>query len=1321
MANEEVIKTTEELFGKPKQPALPTWTTPPAQTTPIVKTTEELFGEPLKVEKPLRPIVEPRVEPREIDVLPQATGAFFQGLLDEAGMGLPSDVGVLPPPPKLGTKIDWIQDLASGAGRFTGFVVGAPMKLGQFGIRLLLKPAKKPLTKLAGKYGGRLTTKFLQSAGGLGLASAISDISDIKGMPERFKSGSIFGGIFGVTNWANFRKAAPFINQIIRQGSSRAMANIFGMYSTDAWQKLASGQVDPQLAQQAFDELLFSWFSRKPYKAEEVFSDLRRIGDEARKANLPVKIWEAYDTPQGRAAMEKVPARFVVTGNGEVIPTKLFSYMPDVTKLMKAVPELELPPEYRKQLPEPKAAPLAPVERRPGVIVKPELKIPEKITKPPRAPQPLETKVRGYIKGKSIQELRDLRKGKSLGEVKIINRIIREQLRTRIKEVRKGKMVTPYEKAKELEAMRKAELEEIAKFPAEKLPTKERKPGQEGLDFEKAEAEGIDEYYAGLHIPNVLKEWDRHLEKKYGLVTPESVGKTYVNNQIKNVVAKERKERKPIPGLRVLSNLRRLGKPGNKLADMSLEYTKNQSQQTQGDLYKLKTAYNLLGKDISMAKRVLGPVKSSKKIASRIFDLMERKVEPANDYEKSALKIMDSIVKEKGDRAKELDMKIQTMFGEKDWQEIKDYAPIEYQDLRKFLEADQFKHMRDRYIEEIAKKNWPDLYKSTEFKDKAIENARTYFEEFRNDLKTRPFGHLERQRLLDEEILEKLRVEWEKRYPKAEFPLERKRTLDVLVRYVVGANARLEWIKQFGKDVASGKGWYIPEKLNEIRYDFEKGRSERWAMDFFKKYLRQTSALDTRMTRLIRTIRTVQLTKLAFAFIPNSLQWFTNTVPQISTRSAVEALWDSAKYYGVAGKKAKAKQREFFSKTGASTLKQAVQLAMMESPAKVSGLADIMLKAHLFTGTEFFNALYSASAGARKTIHLSEKLYKGRGKSWRSPFYRQELKKMGLSDADIERIIKDGPLTSENVKELADASFHMRRYTQFLADAFHLPKSWGSPAGRLITQFKNFAYNQSGMLWNEPVRGAYEFAKSGGRKGDITKLMKAMIALPLAGAAVTHFKKWLYPKMGIHFYEELMAGKSWPFKMIVYMLNTGNLGLAADVIMSFEFGKAGLVSLMGGPTISDISQFAQALSSTTKEVITSIENKNPKWIAHRAKTIQSYWLKFGERLSPDMRLPIQNFFKSYKDAKSAANWTQLVQRAYKKYKQIYKLQSPAKAEEFWRAFIETQGKEYREIFEKTPKKPTPKEIEKWWEEQAVSPAERMKMSGTKRARDDFWY
>jgi len=862
-----------------------------------------------------------------------------------------------------------------------------------------------------------------------------------------------------------------------------------------------------------------------------------------------------------------------------------------------------------------------------------------------------------------------------------------------------------WDKPAEITKIRKLGLGSIERFKTEKFAFQGKvgkKPGV-GLSLQRVTPRSpedleLDRALAERRIPGTSIRIPSR-------VTPDPASDFVIRSETK---AAEERERHWLPGFTVLGNLKRMGAPGKLIAKAGDKFIFEQNSDTSRDQYLAKGAQKMIAhsmrksgelKDIPFLKR-------SEVIGKRIIDLAENKVKPANEHETAAQGIIKEIFKDMAQQSEILGLKIKTAFGrEVPWAERENYFPQVWKKagLEKFLTSDEmpFRHLRDFYLEHLAKEMDPDLFKSDP--KEAVRQVEMKWREIRNDLKSRPFANLEMSRILDGEVLEKLQAKWAAAYPGQKFPLERDTGLHVLMNYISGGRTRLAWVRNFGKDVRTEKGDFAPELIYETIPKMNNQANYDYTLNFFRQYLTR-SGFDTKTTRLLRDIRTAQLWKLGTAFIPNSLQWFTNVMPLVSTKTGLQGLMDSARAL-----KGEGPMKEYFMKSGARTMKSAMREALMEDASKINGFADAMLKTHLFSGTEYWNALYAAMVGGRKAIEVSGKLA-ARPEAYRAKAWENELKKLGLEDSDIAQI-KGGKPVEMGSSEYLRAMFEMRKNTQFLSDAFHLPKTWSHPFGRAATQFKNFAYNQTRLIITEPMAEAWKFAKTLGREGDITKLMKAMVILPAAGALITKAKEETYKVFGIHFYEDLLAGKSWPVKLGIFLANTGGLGIATDVLGAIGYGTKGMAQLLGGPTASDLMSFTEAMGNTWKEVKTAIANKNSGWVSHRGTAIKEYWLRMGERISPDARIIIQNFFPSWKDAKTATNWSAVYKEATKTYKENYKLQGESVANEFWDAWMATQGAEYAEIFGKQPRKPTAKEIDNWWEEQGKPTTERMKMPG----------
>ncbi len=150
------------------------------------------------------------------------------------------------------------ESIARAIGRFGGFLT-TPIK----GAKIGLKGIKSILGQLGVKLGDKMIHKVAahvaESAATLGMAEAISDITDVPGMPERFLHGAKIGTIFGGTSMLHIganttlRKAFYFG---LRQGVGRMALKVFGEYP--------EGYFDEEnMANAIFGEALNTYFLSK--------------------------------------------------------------------------------------------------------------------------------------------------------------------------------------------------------------------------------------------------------------------------------------------------------------------------------------------------------------------------------------------------------------------------------------------------------------------------------------------------------------------------------------------------------------------------------------------------------------------------------------------------------------------------------------------------------------------------------------------------------------------------------------------------------------------------------------------------------------------------------------------------------------------------------------------------------------------------------------------------------------------------------------------------------------------------------------------------
>jgi Fe2+ transport system protein FeoA len=239
--------------------------------------------------------------------------------------------------------------------------------------------------------------------------------------------------------------------------------------------------------------------------------------------------------------------------------------------------------------------------------------------------------------------------------------------------------------------------------------------------------------------------------------------------------------------------------------------------------------------------------------------------------------------------------------------------------------------------------------------------------------------------------------------------------------------------------------------------------------------------------------------------------------------------------------------REFADKVGV-TFNRTIQDVL-----KAHGLRGRFSTEYLrwigFTKSEEVLRTLAASAGKQHIYDLVEMANRGK----RLDYVRRKLDQMGL---DAEKIIKRGYTTDEEVELFAK---RVSDRTQFRGDKFDLPLDWLGPYGRVITQFKTFVYNQGRLLGRTALK---ELAK-----GNPRPLMFFATAYPIAGT--------------IHetVVNDLLLGRRPPQSDLEslwrYFSSVGGLGILQTVAESAFYGEKGVLQLLVGPSLADLSTLVQ--------------------------------------------------------------------------------------------------------------------------------------------------
>ncbi len=248
-----------------------------------------------------------------------------------------------------------------------------------------------------------------------------------------------------------------------------------------------------------------------------------------------------------------------------------------------------------------------------------------------------------------------------------------------------------------------------------------------------------------------------------------------------------------------------------------------------------------------------------------------------------------------------------------------------------------------------------------------------------------------------------------------------------------------------------------------------------------------------------------------------------------------------------------------------------------------------------FNEVEKFNRTLAAWVGKSYAEELAQQVAKG-GKG--SLGATKALEKMGL---DVKAIAaRGGQLTEE---EQIRAARNIVERTQFKVDPQDLPGWASSPWGKMVMQFKTFAYNQTAFMAREVITPAMQ--------GDITPLARfLLIGMPI-GMAVSEARnlaRW-------------RPSEEDPTKrMSQYFQAVGGFGIASDIITGLfpqnsqylDPNRATTMALgtLGGPTISTAMDAYGSLTNAIQGKPENIERFALKQIPLVGPTIKNIVLPY---------------------------------------------------------------------------------------------------------------
>jgi hypothetical protein len=219
--------------------------------------------------------------------------------------------------------------------------------------------------------------------------------------------------------------------------------------------------------------------------------------------------------------------------------------------------------------------------------------------------------------------------------------------------------------------------------------------------------------------------------------------------------------------------------------------------------------------------------------------------------------------------------------------------------------------------------------------------------------------------------------------------------------------------------------------------------------------------------------------------------------------------------------------------------------------------ADIFLKGIGFTPVEMFNRYLGGSASMAFARKTTRQAINGHLRGNNLGLARRRMRDLGL---DLGAIARRGHMTEA---ELQTAVLKGARVTQFIPGPTRLPTWWQTPTGRVLFQFKSFAFNQAKFIRDSVVQEAAH--------GNVKPLLYFLSIYPLAGEMVNDTLAVIKDR-------DRDSNGAWRF--VENYSAVGGFGLAWNAAMALRFGRG--VDFLLGPTVSDMMSLAETLANVDR-------------------------------------------------------------------------------------------------------------------------------------------
>jgi hypothetical protein len=168
------------------------------------------------------------------------------------------------------------------------------------------------------------------------------------------------------------------------------------------------------------------------------------------------------------------------------------------------------------------------------------------------------------------------------------------------------------------------------------------------------------------------------------------------------------------------------------------------------------------------------------------------------------------------------------------------------------------------------------------------------------------------------------------------------------------------------------------------------------------------------------------------------------------------------------------------------------------------------------------------------------------------------LANLGL---DTKAIVSRGGVLSQD--ELLRAAQKVSADVNFWGDSISLPEFFRSPAGRYLTMFKSFGFQQGKLFKDAIAKPAARWLATDGREGDIGPMMRFATLTPLGGEIIADVKKFARGR------DPRRIDRNLAERVFENISNGAGFGAAADALDATKYGVSGALGWAVGPIFAE--------------------------------------------------------------------------------------------------------------------------------------------------------